>query len=197
MNTSSMTFTHNSTGNGYICYDVKGAGSINKVSLETDIKKGDTFNIHYGNGDTNTPFRKDLATWSGVNGGEGDVTQDLIDSITSSDLYIGTMANSDAFFDKVVEKFNKCECEEPNPTKESMDLKNVVAVDLDHGDHIRHSGRWLALLTECDCCNKPLTMSQGFAFNCPAGIKHVKEDANKRTRTNIKFNSIITSINQL
>ena len=185
---NSMQFTAIPTERNLLDFDVKGAGSIYRATLPIDIKYGDTFNIYHGKSS------KSSAVWLGRKGTQGDINKDLCKSVSNTGLYKGESVNSDEFFDKMVDKFSQCECEDPRPTKASMEPEKVIGVDLFRPDYVRISGRWMVSLAECDSCHKPLTISSGFDMNCPAGEPNLKAAASKRAKQDIDFDSIITSV---
>jgi hypothetical protein len=70
-----------STENGLYDFDVIDAGSISRVTVSETIKKGDTFNIYFGESS------KEGGIWQGDNGVSGFLTRDLESSIKASNAY--------------------------------------------------------------------------------------------------------------
>lgn len=79
-----------SATNGFHDFDVTGAGSIRRVTVRDDVKRGDVFNVYYGESS------KGGAKWLGSKGVKGYLVGDLEKSIKASGVYaVATNANVD------------------------------------------------------------------------------------------------------
>ncbi len=70
-----------STENGFYDFDVTEAGSIKRVTVASDIKQGDMFNVYYGDSS------KEGAIWQGKSGVSGYLIGDVERSIVHSEIY--------------------------------------------------------------------------------------------------------------
>jgi hypothetical protein len=77
-----------STENGFYDFDITDAGTIRRVTIPESIKKGDSFNIYYGDGHY-IPHRKGAGTWVGSKGVSGYLAGDVEKSVRKSSIYIG------------------------------------------------------------------------------------------------------------
>lgn len=180
-----------STENGFHDFDVSGAGTIRRVTVSENIKKGESFNIYFGDGHY-VPHRKESAVWHGNKGVAGYLIGDLEKSIRKSDVFIGESVDSDRFYRKVTEKHCSCLCSDPvtNSDKE----RRVLAVDLDHPDYGRESSRYIIFKTSCKKCEKSLTFGAGVGSFHSTGIDNLKHLAAKEAREPIDWNNVITNI---
>ena len=183
-----------STENGFYDFDITDAGSIRRVTISENIKKGDSFNIYYGDGHY-TPHRKERCTWVGSNGIGGYLTGDVEKSVRKSSVYIGESIRSEELYKKVANKFCDCRCSEPVTNSDKS--RSVLAVDLDAPDYGREQSRYIIFLTDCRKCKQPLTFGTGVGSFHSTGTVNLKHLAEKEARQAIDWNNTITSVNDI
>lgn len=178
-----------STDNGFFDFNVTGAGTIHRVTVGEDIKRGDLFNIYYGDG-SYTPHRKEGAVWQGKKGIQQGVTDYLEKSIRKSDVFIGESADSDLFYKKVATKHCKCNCTSPT-IQNRYGNRMLLAVDLEHPEYGRNSSRHIIWLAQCAICGEELTFGSGIGSFHSHGIEQLKQLAEKVNRAPIDWEKVI------
>lgn len=183
-----------STANGFHDFDVSGAGSIHRVTVSEKIKRGNMFNIYYGDGHY-VKHQKTSGKWLGTKGIAGYLVGDLEKSIRATDLFVGEGMDSEKFYHAVAEMYSDCDC--VNPVFKSGASKRVVAVDLDHPDQVRQSSRYIVFLGKCSCCAKDTTVGTGLGSFNQIGLDNLKRLAEKKNGSKINWSGVVTSFAEM
>jgi hypothetical protein len=181
-----------SRSNGVYVFDIAEAGSIRNVTVPRDRKRGDLFNIYFGDG-SHIPYKTEKAVWLGLESGKKPLTSDMEMSIRKSDVFIGESIDSDAFYDKIVRKYCVCHCRDPSM---KTLVTEVFAVDLAYPDYARSRSRCIVYKGKCAICSEDLTCMTNLGGFNTTGLDNFKQLI-KESGSSIDWNTVITSIEDI
>lgn len=183
---------------GTLYREKTGASLIYRASVPKFLVKGVLFNVSFGD-DSYTPRQKTLATWLDTRTPEELPESELIEAvkkaIRESDIYKALNIDSEEFYSDVAKKYCRCQCDNPKP--HPKDQWSLLAADLEYPWYPRASSRWVAFLTVCEGCFKPLTGGTTFASFCTVGEDDLKAGLEKELKGPVNLKGIITSRSEL
>lgn len=159
---------------GYSDYNVTGAGTITRMTAGENIKKGDMFNIFYGENS------KAGSKWLG----------DAESSLRASEVFQAITIDSEGFYNALFNSHSTCSCAKPSSTE---GLYKLIAVDLEYPEYSRDTCRWMVWLTKCTDCKKDVTFGRVFGNPSIRGLADIKAEAEEETKQAIDWKSIQTT----